>query len=130
MLAMEFPAMKLVPSLDVASMIESRNAIAAEYKITGDEAGWHAGAAETSEMLAINPDLVRMPDAHRGYLGPSGFGRSLPETLRGGWAVLDPHGVMGDPTRSAPAFGRDVLFRLADDLARLVRGATESKESE
>ncbi|HVC76429.1 MAG TPA: creatininase family protein [Candidatus Micrarchaeaceae archaeon] len=130
MLAMEFPDMKLIPSLDVASMIESRNAIAAEHEITSEEAGWHAGAAETSEMLAIDPDLVRMPDAHRGYLGPSGFGRSLPETMRDGWAVLDPHGVMGDPTRSTPEFGRDVLNRLADDLASLARGATESKEAE
>ena len=130
MLAMEFPTLKLIPSLDVASMIESRNVIAAKFNITGDQAGWHAGAAETSEMLAIDPDLVRMADAHRGYLGPSGFGRSVPETLRDGWAALDPHGVMGDPTRSDPEFGRDVLTRLADDLADLVRESTYSEESE
>ncbi len=126
MLAMEFPNLKVIPSLDVASMLESRNAIAAEHKISADEAGWHAGAAETSEMLAIDPDLVRMSYAVRGYLGPSGFGRSLPETLRAGWAVLDPNGVMGDPTKSNEEFGREVLDRLADELATLVRAATSS----
>jgi len=130
MLAMEFPVLKLIPSLDVASMIERRNTIAAKYKITGDQAGWHAGAAETSEMLAIDPDLVRMPDARRGYLGPSGFGRLLPETLRDGWYVLDPHGVMGDPTRSKAEFGHDVLSGLADDLASLVRDATRGTRQE
>src|SRR5487761_91384 len=97
MLAMEFSTLKLIPSLDVASMTESRNVIAAKFKITGDQAGWHAGAAET---------------------------------LRDGWAALDPHGVMGDPARSDREFGRDVLTRLADDLADLVREATHSKESE
>ncbi len=123
MLAMEFPGLKMIPSIDVASMIESRNAISARHSISGEEAGWHAGAAETSEMLAIDPGLVRMKDAHRGYLGPSGFGRSLPETLRDGWVALDSHGVMGDPTRSNAEFGREVLEALADGLADLVRAA-------
>lgn len=129
MLAMEFPRLRVIPSIDVASMIESRNLIGTKHAISGDEAGWHAGAAETSEMLAIDPRLVRMADAHRGYLGPSGFGRSLPETLRVGWVALDSRGVMGDPTKSNAEFGQEVLEALADGLADLVRAAIALERS-
>jgi creatinine amidohydrolase len=120
-LATNFPELTIIPSTDVSSLIERRNRIAVEYGISPEEAGWHAGAAETSEMLVIDAALVHMDELRRGYLGPSGFGRVLPETLVKGWAVLDARGVMGDAQKSSAEFGERILEVIAEEQAALIR---------
>jgi creatinine amidohydrolase len=127
-LAASFPELTIIPSTDVSSLIEGRNRIAVEYDISPEEAGWHAGAAETSEMLAINPDLVRQDQLRRGYLGPSGFGRILPNTLIKGWAELDERGVMGDAQKSSAKFGERILCAIADQLAAAIESARTHAE--
>jgi creatinine amidohydrolase len=125
-LAAGYPGLVIVPSTDVATLLERRNRLAVEYGITPEEAGWHAGAAETSEMLAIDPSLVRMGDLRRGYLGPSGFGRPLPETLTAGWSVLDDRGVMGDASKSSAEFGERILDAIAQETALLIHSVKGS----
>jgi creatinine amidohydrolase len=119
--ATRFPNLTIVPSVNVEALLTLRNTILRDYGVTADEAGWHAGAAETAEVLAISPDLVRHDRVRRGYLGPSGFGRIAPETLRGGWGVFDREGVMGDPTRATSQMGVALLDAIAEDLAQAVR---------
>ncbi|MEX2645958.1 MAG: creatininase family protein [Gaiellaceae bacterium] len=122
-LGQAFPELTIVANVDVGGFIAMRNDIGERHGIGPDEAGWHAGAAETSEMLAFDPARVRTEAFRRGYIGPSGFGRILPETLRDGWRVLDPEGVMGDPEQSTAEFGQEILDRLADFIAEHVRAA-------
>jgi creatinine amidohydrolase len=122
-LGRRFPALTIVPTVDVAALLLLRGQVGLEHGITGDEAGWHAGAAETAEMLAIAPDRVRGSWLREGYLGPSGFNRPLPETYRNGWAVLDERGVMGDPRKATAEYGHAILEALAVHLADAVRAS-------
>jgi len=74
----------------------------------------HAGRTETSMLLALDPDRVRMDLAEVGNLSP------LPDLLpllRGrGLRVASPNGVLGDPRRATAEEGRTLLGRLTADL--------------
>lgn len=80
----------------------------------------HAGHAETSLMLHLHPQQVRMD------LATIGCTRALPEILpelrAGGVAAVSPSGVLGDPTTATAAEGRRIWeLLLADARARLGR---------
>ncbi|MBA3745097.1 MAG: mycofactocin biosynthesis peptidyl-dipeptidase MftE [Sporichthya sp.] len=74
----------------------------------------HAGRTETSMMLALAPDRVRMDLAEPGNPGP------LPDILpllRGrGIRVASPNGILGDPRGATAEEGRALLTRLTGDL--------------
>ena len=74
----------------------------------------HAGNTETSLMLAVRPDLVRLERAEPGPIP------STAELVRRGVWALSPNGVLGDPTAASAESGAELLARLADDLARAV----------
>ena len=74
----------------------------------------HAGNTETSLMLAVRPDLVRLERAEPGPIP------SMAELVRSGVWALSPSGVLGDPTGASAEEGAALLSRLADDLARAV----------
>jgi mycofactocin precursor peptide peptidase len=67
----------------------------------------HAGHVETSLMLALAPDEVRLD---RAVAGPV---PAIAELVRAGVQALSPSGVLGDPTRASVEEGR----RLFDELA-------------
>ncbi|HUR76063.1 MAG TPA: mycofactocin biosynthesis peptidyl-dipeptidase MftE [Sporichthya sp.] len=74
----------------------------------------HAGRAETSMLLALAPDRVRMDLAERGNLTP--LPQLLP-LLRGrGVRLASPNGVLGDPRAATAEEGRALLARLTVDL--------------
>ena len=74
----------------------------------------HAGHTETSLLLAICPDAVRLD---RLEPGNSESLSALDDRLRrGGLAAVSPNGVLGDPRGASAEHGRTVLARLVDDL--------------
>ena len=81
----------------------------------------HAGVSETSEMLAVHPDLVR--PAFKSL--PSQAGRSLEElraiAMRPGW-----QGYLSSPARATAAHGRAIkewwIEGFTDLMLRAVRG--------
>ncbi|HEX2022967.1 MAG TPA: creatininase family protein [Candidatus Thermoplasmatota archaeon] len=76
----------------------------------------HAGAIETSRMLALRPDLVRAgARAHRPDFPP--FQVLSPAQARG----LFPDGVMGDPTLASERLGRAANAHIVDALVRILR---------
>jgi len=86
-----------------------------EYGIPLAEGGLHAGEWETSLLLAIHPDLVRMEHAEAGFTG------DLQEALRGifaegGVAALSKNGAIGDPRRATAEHG-ERYWSAAVDLA-------------
>jgi creatinine amidohydrolase len=88
--------------------------------------GFHAGEWETSLMLAIAPDLVRMDRALCAWparLDDPGTLRPEGAPLTFAWATEDisPTGVMGDATRATPGKGVRWLAAAADCLAAAIR---------
>ncbi|MBI4883563.1 MAG: mycofactocin biosynthesis peptidyl-dipeptidase MftE [Actinobacteria bacterium] len=78
----------------------------------------HAGQAETSMMLAISPELVRMQAAEPGRMEPV---EELIEEMRAhGVGAVSPNGVLGDPRRATASHGRSLLTRLSIDLLAAV----------
>jgi creatinine amidohydrolase len=76
-------------------------------RLAGDA---HAGHTETSLLLHLAPDLVRLERAEAGCTVPVG---ELMEVLRrAGLAEVAPNGVLGDPTGASADEGRLLLARL------------------
>lgn len=67
----------------------------------------HAGHAETSVMLAIAPDRVRMDRAEPGVSTP--LADIVDELRRGGVAAVSANGVLGDPTGATAEHGAEIL---------------------
>ena len=75
---------------------EGRDAAWLPCRTSVDPADTHAGHAETSLMLHLHPDLVRMDRAAPGCTRP--LAEILPALRDGGVAAVSPSGVLGDPT--------------------------------
>jgi creatinine amidohydrolase len=78
----------------------------------------HAGRAETSLMLALAPERVRLAQARRGATEP--LGELLPQLVAGGVRQVSPNGVLGDPTGASAREGRGLLDRAGAQLLALV----------
>jgi creatinine amidohydrolase len=92
--------------------------------------GWHGGAVETSLMLAIRPDLVRLAEArdfvsvaaemerHFTHLRPTG-------RVSFGWTAQDvnPAGVVGDASSATAEKGRAVMAFQADRFVEVIEDA-------
>jgi mycofactocin precursor peptide peptidase len=72
----------------------------------------HAGHVETSLLLALRPDLVRVNAAEP---GPDGV--TVAELVRHGVQAVSPNGVLGDPTSATADAGRRLFTALVDQLA-------------
>ncbi len=95
---------------------EGRKVLSWWPKVPGGDA--HAGATETSLLLAIAPHLVRGDRAVAGNTTPLD---ELAGALRaGGVKAVSPNGVLGDPTRASTKLGRSLLTKLTIDLVTAV----------
>jgi mycofactocin precursor peptide peptidase len=83
-----------------------------------EEVDLHAGLTETSLMLHLRPEAVRLDRAEAGNTQP--LSEILPAMMAGGVAAVSPNGVLGDPSGATAAEGERVLKAMvADVLARL-----------
>jgi creatinine amidohydrolase len=84
----------------------------------------HAGRVETSVMLALAPEDVRLDAATRGETRP------LPEIMTalraGGVRQVSPNGVLGDPAGASAAEGETLLALLVTDLAAVLDRLTSA----
>jgi creatinine amidohydrolase len=87
----------------------------------------HAGRVETSLMLALAPEDVRLDVAAAGETRP------LPEIMAGlrahGVRQVSPSGVLGDPAGASAAEGEALLGLLAADLAATIGRLTGSRSA-
>jgi creatinine amidohydrolase len=95
---------------------EGRKVLSWWPRVPGGDA--HAGDTETSLMLAIAPDLVRMHRAEVGVTAP--LGDLIDEIREGGIVSVSRNGVLGDPLRASATAGRTMLTRLSIDLVAAV----------
>jgi len=78
----------------------------------------HAGRAETSMMLALAPDRVRLRRAEPGVTVP--LEQLLPRLLATGVRAVSPNGVIGDPAGASADEGRALLRRGVEQLIGVV----------
>jgi len=67
----------------------------------------HAGRAETSLMLHLRPESVRLDLAEAGNTAP--LSALLPHLRAGGVAAVSRNGVLGDPRAASGEEGRRLL---------------------
>lgn len=86
----------------------------------------HAGITETSLMLHLRPDSVRLEQAEPGETRP--LADIMPLLMAGGVGAVSPNGVLGDPTGASAEMGERVLAEMtADALQRIRDGAPDAR---
>jgi creatinine amidohydrolase len=93
--------------------------------ISRGKAGVHAGYGETSEMLAVNPDLVKMESAERGlddesFYNPQNIPRSQIDSFIYGIKHFSQNGVLGDPRGANAEVGEKLLDMTAGTFAKAI----------
>lgn len=108
-------ATEFVPFSDLSAFIDVFQSVSAADGITPEASGAHAGEWETSVMLAIHPELVRMDQAEVGFVGA--FDDATAERLFAeGTASLAANGVLGDPASATAERGGRHLAAWVDTL--------------
>ncbi len=83
----------------------------------------HAGRSETSIMLALAPESVRLEAAEPGEVRP--LGQILPLLRAQGVRAVSPNGVLGDPAGASAAEGQQLLASLTAGLGATVDALLE-----
>ncbi len=78
----------------------------------------HAGRAETSIMLAVDPSRVRMDRAAPGATDP--VKELWPRLVSGGLRDVSPNGVLGDPAGASAEEGQALLHHALRQLVKLI----------
>jgi creatinine amidohydrolase len=95
---------------------EGRAVLAWFPSVAGGDA--HAGRTETSLLLALQPDAVRVERAEAGDTRP--LTELLSALSHGGVAAVTANGVLGDPTGASAAEGEQLLSALVAALLAAV----------
>lgn len=74
-----------------------------EYGVPLTDGGLHAGEWETSLMLALHPELVKMERAEAGFTGD--LQEAVASMFSGGVASISANGAIGDPTSASSEHG-------------------------
>ena len=86
----------------------------------------HAGRMETSMMLALAPEDVRLDAAAAGDTRP--LTEIMPDLSAHGVRHVSPNGVLGDPAGASAAEGEQLLALLVADLSQTVDGLLASMQ--
>lgn len=106
---------------------EGRDAAWLSCRSAEHSADTHAGHAETSLMLHLHPERVRMELATVGCTRP--LAEILPALRERGTAAVSPSGVLGNPTTATAAEGRRLWRELvADAGGRFQRWAPDEAD--
>jgi creatinine amidohydrolase len=97
---------------ELSLLIEATLGVGSELGVPPEEGGIHAGEWETSMMLALRPQAVKLDRAQAGYTG--GIENGLQTFLEEGVDALTETGVFGDPARASAEHGRRYVERLVD----------------
>ncbi len=115
-----FPEKKIVGYTDLMAFMDCLLDISAEFGITREEAGAHAGENETSFILAFAEDLVRKDRFSPGYLGSLGE-REIKIIMEKGMPALTENGVLGDPSKASAERGEVYLEKIVAYLVEEIK---------
>lgn len=98
---------------------EARDAAWWPCAVAGSDA--HAGHAETSLLLHLSPEEVRVDRWRPGNRAP--LAELMAPMRRGGVAAVSKVGILGDPTTATAADGKRIFVQLVDDCVRAIGGS-------
>jgi mycofactocin system creatininase family protein len=107
-----------VPVRDACAVASREGRRVCAWSPTGPAHDSHAGGTETSVMLALRPDAVRMDLAEPGVTTP--LTDLIGRLRRHGVSGVSESGVLGDPTKAGAEAGERILREWATDLIRTV----------
>jgi len=87
-----------------------------------DEPVSHAGATETSLVLAAEEELVRTDEYEPGHEGPVSTARLLSD----GFAAVTENGILGNPTYAAAEAGEEAFELVAEAYAEQIRAERDA----
>ena len=111
----KYPEIRFFAYTDLMGFVVVEEKIAADFNITREEAGAHAGEVETSQMLALAEKLVMRNRFQPGYLGVLGE-EEVEMLFKKGMPSLTEIGVIGDPTKASKKRGKVYIEKLAEFL--------------
>ncbi len=118
----KYPKIKIFGFTDLMGFVGAGDKIAAEFNITKEVAGAHAGEVETSQMLALAEDLVEKKRFQPGYLGVLGE-EEVELLFKKGMPSLTEIGVIGDPTNASKRRGKHYIQKIAEFLTdEIIKG--------
>ncbi|MCP9275374.1 mycofactocin biosynthesis peptidyl-dipeptidase MftE [Mycolicibacterium arenosum] len=100
--------------------VEGRDAAWSPCSVAGADA--HAGHTETSVLLHISPNDVRIDERVPGNAAP--LAELMPRLRHGGVAAVSPVGVLGDPTTASAAEGARIFTEMVETCARRIAAWT------
>jgi creatinine amidohydrolase len=98
--------------------VEGRRSLIARCSTPHGDA--HAGRTETSMLLALAPEVVRVDRVEAGEVRP--WAELADGIAAGGVIAVSPSGVLGDPTGATADEGERLLAEMVDRLVDLVGG--------
>jgi len=101
---------------DLMGVIDVWRRATAEVSDLADRVGGHADVSETSVMLAIHPELVRMDRAEEGFRGEVDE-EVLARMIKEGLHTVTANGIIGDARGATAAIGERCIALLADRIA-------------
>lgn len=125
-LAEEMPELRVVVLGDATDLSDAILAVAAREGIAADAVGLHAGEGETSEMLALRPDLVLMERIVPGCR--ESVTDLMPRLRQGGLRSVTPTGTLGDASNADGARGARYLAAEIEGYRRAVAASQAIEE--
>jgi len=111
---------EIIGVTDVTKLLDCMNAASAEFGISANESGAHAGESETSIMMALEKNLVIKDRFAPGYVGLTGE-KELKIIFEQGMPALTKNGVLGDPRKASADKGEIYLDRLTEFLIQEIK---------
>jgi creatinine amidohydrolase/Fe(II)-dependent formamide hydrolase-like protein len=108
----EVDAVKVIGVTDLSLLVNATLGMGEEFGVSSSEGGLHGGEWETSMLLALQPELVKMDRAVAGYTGDLEDG--LQRFFELGVDALTDTGVIGDPAKASADHGERYISRLLD----------------
>ncbi len=97
------PGVKVIAYTDLAGLIGATFKQSGEMGISPAQSGGHAGEWETSLLLALRPELVKMDQAVEGFVGE--LAEAMAKVFKG-IHTLDDNGILGDPRPATADAGK------------------------
>ena len=110
---------------DLQALVSAAFESSKAFGVDAAQSGAHSGEWETSMMLALRPEQVKMDCAAAGFVGPLS---EIMSRVFTGIQNLDENGVLGDPRPASCEAGKKYLEEIIEFLYRWCKDQDKQKE--